>query len=114
MPDEIHNSIEAGKTYEFQPALSGNTMNRGRRALAIRQSGEGHWIIRWANGGETIADQETLHPADSPLRPGVDEPCSICGGARQLAVTEGEPDKPWIRITVGHEPCPNCGGSKPD
>jgi hypothetical protein len=78
-------------------ARTGDGIYRGRRP------GGSECTVFVDNIGEPIPDDE------APV-PGVSEPCLTCGDRRRTVTTwESDPDKPWLMVAVGTEPCPNCG-----
>ncbi|MBN8870540.1 MAG: hypothetical protein J0H66_11730 [Solirubrobacterales bacterium] len=100
--------IEAGKTYERAPFSQAPGI-APTRVIAVRELGSRVWMVRKANGLETVAGAESLTGPVEPLRPGIEEPCLICGGTKSVPIDAPEhPDEPWSRKIVGHEPCPNC------
>lgn len=104
-------SIQPGKTYEFTPGHdSARNPDAGRKALVLGQLGQDLWTIRWPNGMKSIATEAELTGPVEPARPGIDEPCLLCGGTKEVEVTRPNKDKPWLQEVVGKEPCPNCGG----
>jgi len=104
--------IQPGKTYVFQPGPdSTQQADHGRKAIALEPLSPDSeiWKIRWASGFETVASSQALQGPVEPLKPGIDEPCLICGGSKEVEETRPNKDKPWLREMVGKRACPNCG-----
>ena len=93
-----------GKTYEF---VGWPESQEGRKALVLGASG-GIYEIRWPNGMTSWKTSDHLRGPVAPARPGVDEPCLLCGGTLEISVQHNDPEKPWFLLDGGTKPCPNC------
>jgi len=109
LTDESQIEVVEGMTYELEP-FGGAEDAPWTRVLAYRELGGGVWIFRDAGGCEWVGSGGKVRGPVEPLRPGVEKRCSFCGGSKVVAIDgPAEPDKPWLRQVIGHEPCPNCG-----
>lgn len=106
--------IEVGQTYEFDPHLdSVERFHAGRKALVLGKLGGDMFAIRWANGQDNVAFAASLRGPVEAVRPGVDEPCLICGGLRTVPVYRPDRIREWIQHFVEDKPCPNCATRRP-
>ncbi len=74
--------IEAGKTYEF---VGWPESYAGRKALVLSVSG-GLCEIRWPDGMTRSLGANHLRGPVEAARPGVDEPCLLCGGTKEVEI----------------------------
>ncbi len=104
--------IEIGKTYAYEPGAGSPTppSMKGRKGLVLAHRRNDLYEIRWPNGMTTVALADELKGPVEAARPGVDEPCLLCSGAKTITEYEPDPEREWIQIEVGEAPCPNCGG----
>lgn len=104
----------AGETYE-RAAFGRAPDLPSTRVIAEQELGGGVWMVRKANGLETVASATDLTGPVKPLRPGVEEPCLLCAGEKVVPIDAPKrPDRPWERTVIGHEPCPNCASGLSD
>lgn len=100
--------MEPGKTYEFNGKWP--EFQRGRKARVEKELDGGLLSVRWSDGTPDLVWGEHFTGPVEPARPGIDEPCLLCGGEGEIRVWEQDEEKAWIQNLVGTEPCPNCGG----
>jgi len=110
LTDEPEMEIVARETYEMT-ALFAAPGVPPTRVIAESDRGGCMWRVRRANGLDSVTFANHLAGPVEPLRPGVEGICLLCRGEKVVPVDGPEhPDRPWSRVTVGHEPCPNCAG----
>jgi hypothetical protein len=98
--------IEEGRTYEFAGLPESQV---GRKALVLSVDG-GLCEIRWPSGMTRTLGMNHLRGPVEPARPGIDEPCLLCGGTKEIEVKYNDPEKPMFIRSGGMKPCPNCCG----
>jgi hypothetical protein len=96
--------IEEGKTYEFAGWPESQV---GRKALVLSVDG-GLCEIRWPDGMTRTIGASHLRGPVEPARPGIDEPCLLCDGTKEVEVKYNDPEKPWLLRNGGIKSCPNC------
>ncbi len=101
--------ILIGKTYEYEPGPGSiNRLRKGRKALVIAHRRSDLWDIVWPNGMTTTVVARELKGPVEAAKPGVDEPCLICGDSRWVKIYEQDPNRDWVSYVVGAAPCENC------
>jgi hypothetical protein len=96
--------IEKGETYEF---VGWPESQIGRKAVVLSVDG-GLCETRWPNGMTYTTWASHLRGPVEPARPGVDEPCLLCGGTKEVEEKYNDPAEPMFLRSGGMKPCPNC------
>jgi hypothetical protein len=99
--------LETGCWYRFE----GFSPSRKGRPVQVLQC-EGNAVLgRFANGSEQLIMCAQIGRKVADAKPGVTEPCLVCGGAQTVPVIQAVGDRSWAGKRVGVKPCPNCHGS---
>lgn len=72
LTDQPDKKVAAGETYERAP-FGGAPDHPSTRVVAERELGDDVWMVRKANGLESVASVSDLAGQVEPLRPGIEE-----------------------------------------